>query len=440
MRPAVAPLCEESEIVRFSQTRNKMARKLTEREMRQVDRWAHRTELVKMLDFFQSFSTPIWIPRPVLLGSNNENEIWLQGYMPGRRAIEAIRKLDEPYNPHVPLKKTLVTQKRPERLPGTPFKGLYEVLRTGLTRTCLLRSLGGCGEQIVRSHSIQKSAFNGYATDDRRVYHFDPLTRPDEGVRLRLVGVNRATTFTAFCDHHDRTIFRPIEAVLFENRADQAFLFHYRAFAWTYYDRAHRTDILKAMHADLTPRVGQGEIVWLAERIRLNSIDLRELDQAKQRYEMILKTGNAGQFVFRTFRMLKVPGIACAELFAPNKDLFGTAIQDGKQIVDPMQWISLTILPNPPTGGLVIVGSEYQNEVFNSFVDSLAAGTSASRTARITQLGVWHGRKFYHPAILVAYIVRAATATDHEPVQCALLSKAAKYSGRLAIRLAVTPC
>lgn len=61
-----------------------MARKLTEREMRQVDRWARRTELGKMLDFFQSFSTPIWIQRPVLVGSNNENEIWLQGYMPGR--------------------------------------------------------------------------------------------------------------------------------------------------------------------------------------------------------------------------------------------------------------------------------------------------------------------------------------------------------------------
>jgi hypothetical protein len=227
----------------------------------------------------------------------------------------------------------------------------------------LLKAVGGCRGQIVRSHSIQKSAFDRYGTDDRRVYHFDPLTRPHQGVRLRLVGVNRATTFTAFCEHHDHTIFRPIEELPFENRADQAFLFHYRAFAWTYYDRAHRTDILKAMYSDLASQVGQREVAWLAERIALNSIDLRELDQTKQRYETILKTGNADQFVFRAFRTRRVPDIACAEFFAPNKDLFGTAIQDGKQIVDPMHWISLTVLPSPPDAGLVLIASEPKQRV-----------------------------------------------------------------------------
>lgn len=138
------------------------------------------------------------------------------------------------------------------------------------------------------------------------------------------------------------------------------------------------------MHSDLAPRVGR-EVAWLAERIGLNSIDLGELQKAKQRYEAILKTGDADEFVFRAFRTRRVPGIACAEFFAPNKNLFGTAIQDGKQIVQPMQWISLTILPSAD-GGLVIVGSEQQNQVFESFVDSLAAGTSASRTARLLSL------------------------------------------------------
>jgi hypothetical protein len=363
-----------------------MARKLTEREMRQIDRWAQRTELAKMLDFFESFSTPIWIQRPVLLGSNNENEIWLRGYMPGRRAVAAIRNLDQPYNPHVPFKKTIFTEKRSERLPVTPFKALFEVLRKGLTTTCLLNSVGECRGGIVRSHSIQKSTFSPYATDDRRIYHFDALTRPHEGLQIRLVGVNRATTFTGFCEHHDRTIFRPIETVTFENRPDQAFLFHYRAFAWAYYDRAHRTDILKAIHSDLASRLGRREVASLAERIGLNLVDLNELHPAKLRYETILKAGNADQFVFRAFRTKRVPGVACVEFFAPSKDLFGTTIQDGKQIVHAMQWISLTILLTPPNGGLVVVGSEQQNDAFNSFVDSVAAGTSASRTARLLSL------------------------------------------------------
>src|SRR6266513_1825703 len=97
------------------------------------------------------------------------------------------------------------------------------------------------------------------------------LTRPQEGVRLQLVGVNRATTFTAFCEHHDRTVFRPIEEIAFENRVDQAFLFHYRAFAWAYYDRAHRTDILKAMHSDLAPARGaRGHLAGRADRLEFS--------------------------------------------------------------------------------------------------------------------------------------------------------------------------
>jgi hypothetical protein len=354
--------------------------------MRQIDRWAQRTELGKMLDFFESFSTPIWIQRPVMLGSNNENEIWLEGYMPGRRAVEAIRNLDEPYNPRVPFKKTILMKKRAERLPGTPFKALFEVMRKGLASVCLLDSLGDCSGRIVRSHSVQKAAFSMYATDDRRVYHFDALTRPREGLQVRLVGVNRATTFTAFCEHHDRTTFQPIEVMPFEDRPDQAFLFHYRAFCWAYYDRAHRTEVLKAMHSDLAPRVGGQEVAWLAERIGLNSVDLDELRPAKQRYESMLKTGKTDRFVFQAFRIRKVPGIACAEFFAPSKDLSGRQIQDGKQIIQPMDWLSLTIVPTPPHGGLVIIGSEKQSGVFESFVQSLIRGTSPSRTARLLSL------------------------------------------------------
>ena len=99
--------------------------------MRQIERWAQRTELAKMLDFFESCSTPIWIQRPVMIGSNNQNEIWLHGYMSSSRAVKEIRNLDQPYNPHVPFKETIIMKKRPERLHGTPFKGLFEVLRRG---------------------------------------------------------------------------------------------------------------------------------------------------------------------------------------------------------------------------------------------------------------------------------------------------------------------
>src|SRR5437773_11466246 len=135
------------------------------------------------------------------------------------------------------------------------------------------------------------------------------------------------------------------------------------------------------VHSDLEPRVGR-EVGLLARLIELNSVDLSELLQAKHRYETMLNADNVDQFVFRAFRTKTVPAVACAEVFAPNKDLFGTPIQDGKQIVEPMQWISLTILPTPPNGGLGVIGSAQQNDVFNSFAESRPVGRTAPRPRR----------------------------------------------------------
>ena len=55
-------------------------RTLTEGEMRQIEQWAHRARLAEMLSFFESLPRLFFLSRPVLLGSNNEWEILVEGF------------------------------------------------------------------------------------------------------------------------------------------------------------------------------------------------------------------------------------------------------------------------------------------------------------------------------------------------------------------------
>src|SRR5258708_159885 len=95
---------------------NAGARTLTEREICQIEGWARQTRLAEMLSFFENLPRYLFLPRPVLLGSNNEWEILAEGFVPRRQVIGAIPHLDEPFNPTLILQKTLMAEKRQKSL------------------------------------------------------------------------------------------------------------------------------------------------------------------------------------------------------------------------------------------------------------------------------------------------------------------------------------
>jgi len=52
---------------------------LTPEEMQKVEYWARNTQIAKILTFFDAFPRFIHVPKPLLLGSNNESEILVVG-------------------------------------------------------------------------------------------------------------------------------------------------------------------------------------------------------------------------------------------------------------------------------------------------------------------------------------------------------------------------
>jgi hypothetical protein len=309
--------------------------------MQQVEYWARRTQIAKILTFFDSFPRFIHIPKPLLLGSNNESEVLVFGDTTVSLIRGELANMDEPFNPYLRHQRILGGRKREK--PERALRYLYENLQKGFEKVCLLAETGGCSEKIIRAHSLQKSLFKSYAKNGH-VYHFEPFTGThdtNKNLWPNLVGINKATTFSGFCESHDSQIFSNIETVPFQNTPEQRFLHHYRAFAQMYYDKVYKFKVIKKLFESLAKTFDPAELNKLADHVSLNQRDANELTQLKIKFDDWLTNKDWSNVEGYAFVGESMPDILTTNFFAPRKDFHGRIIQDTKSIFS-LKWISFT--------------------------------------------------------------------------------------------------
>lgn len=354
-------------------------RTLTEREMRQIEQWAHRTRLAEMLSFFESLPRLFFLPRPVLLGSNNEFEILVAESASKGMVIRAISNLDEPFNPNLNLQKTLMSKQREASL-GV-MEPIYRELSNGFEKVCLAEALGGCRGKIVRAHTLQKAAFQAHARNGH-VYEIDPFKVGPAGHWPTPIGIHKATTLTGFCEHHDGTLFRQIETEQFDSRPKQFFMHHYRAVALAFYNRAYKGKFLERAYIENSKKPGVGSLKTFAEGIRLNRADMAELHGHKCSYEQHLQAGNWAAVEGHAWIGTKAPDFFAADFFGPKKDLQGAIVQNTKTL-RPLNWVSLTVTATADDRALVLLCAEKGSSLLTSCVRSLRQIPRDRRTMAI---------------------------------------------------------
>ena len=345
---------------------NDKIRILTEKEMRQIEQWARQTRLAEMLSFFEALPRLFSLPRPVLLGSNNQDEILVEGLTSKHRVTKAISNLDEPFNPTLRLQKTLMAKKR-EKSIGV-MQPIYQELSKGFEKVCLAQGLGGCRGNIIRAHTLQKASFKAHACNGH-VYEINPFDAEPEGLRTRLVGINNATTFTGFCEHHDSNLFKPIETRQFDLQPQQFFMYHYRAVALAYYTRPYKAKIFEKAYAENSKRADVGPLKNFEQSIFLNKLEAEELRGHMQLYEHELQPQNWSAVEGHAWTGTKVPDFFAADFFGPRKDLRGKFIQDTKSL-RPLRWLSLTVTASDDRA-LVLLCAEKGSPLLSSCLNSL---------------------------------------------------------------------
>jgi hypothetical protein len=343
-----------------------MDRALTENEMRRVERLARRCELAKLLSFFEALPKHIYVPRPLVLGSNNEYEILVKGFCTRHAIIKQIANLDEPYNPGLRLQKTIVTEKRAK--PVNAFATVLEELRKGFAKVCLAEELGECGGKIVQAHSLQKATFKSRAKKGH-VYEFDAFSNQGSRIWPRLIGINDASTFAGFCEKHDSQLFSPIENEPFDGRAEQIFLYHYRAVAHAFYNRAYKATIFERAYPKLEKLVPAVEIKNIKERIWLNQLEIQDLRCRKAQCEDQIRKKDWSNIEAYVWIGDRAPDIFATDYFALGKDFLGKPLQDRKSL-NPLKLISLTVSASDDKAIIVLCGNK-ECELLRALVTSL---------------------------------------------------------------------
>lgn len=126
-------------------------------------------------------------------------------------------------------------------------KEMNKLRNSTLYKGCIHRD-EECNGLTSKAHSIQHRKILDEISVDGEVVCID-FGKMGLSKDFKLVGTNKASIFTGFCNYHDGKIFSPIENYKYElNNKEQNFLFAYRAFALGYYERYSAYEFRKAYY------------------------------------------------------------------------------------------------------------------------------------------------------------------------------------------------
>ncbi len=261
-------------------------------------------------------------------------------------------------------------------------------------RYCLLRANAVCKGDIVSAHTVAHSTLRLIARDGK-VYVLEksvPASIRNGGQpRFHLKGAAQCTTFSGFCQHHDKQLFAPLEDCPFSGSAQQCFLLYLRALAREqYYKHAHAESMRLVRELDRgRPVHAQVEIQqFVADHGAGIAIALRDLERWWATAMRCLSDEHFDEYRSALFYFDRRPGIACSGAIFPDFDFFGKTLQNlAKEALD---FMSFTLLPLNPTKD----GGEHGVAVFvwhntcasaRAFVESLTRITQSEQADAITR-------------------------------------------------------
>lgn len=241
--------------------------------------------------------------------------------------------------------------------------GISNWYRNRALRKCLFSS-EECSGEIVRAHSVQSSHVLESICESGHVYMF--LQQSPGNIALKLIGKNRATTFTGACSFHDRAVFRDIDfddSRRFEPQSPrQQALLALRALACEYYKKQN----VSLLHARLISLLDEGDTSEIQQELSVARATAEYMaSQPSESLQWYLQgTREAENRMMRLFKSIlnqirndryttlktevhTVEGpaaMAASSFFSPNLDLKGNVVNT-HLLREDVAGIALTILP-----------------------------------------------------------------------------------------------
>ena len=218
-----------------------------------------------------------------------------------------------------------------------------------------------CKGGIVKAHTIQKSGGLTEIAQDGHVFRPDPYCDPTEITRI---GINKASTFTGFCEFHDDTLFAPIEKSPLQLTRRHAFLLAFRVVSHELF--------LKRRAVELQIPDGAPFPDFMLGYQAGARIAIRNLQEVHSEMGNAILRRRFRKTNFFALEFDTVPQVLCTG--APNVefDFHGNRLQFLTRR-EPLEYITFSILPFGRSRGVVVFAWHGKSNVNARFIRSLSS-------------------------------------------------------------------
>ncbi|QDU32743.1 hypothetical protein KS4_07770 [Poriferisphaera corsica] len=235
-----------------------------------------------------------------------------------------------------------------------------------------------CNGKIIRSHTIQKKGSLSFIADNGHVIGVKFGDKYNNHIRFDKIGINKASTFYGFCQHHDKAIFKPIEDVDFIASPMQCFLMCFRALCFELYKS--RGAVINNDYRDLCCR-GQHyrEQLTIHENVRRYNAEtkskIHDLEILKRWMDSSISKGVIPKnFAFTVIEYNEQSPFHVSAVISPEYDFEGRQLLELSDLSSFSDRVMISTIPLERKKGCMVLGWNSSfcgaSESFvNSFVD-----------------------------------------------------------------------
>jgi hypothetical protein len=235
-----------------------------------------------------------------------------------------------------------------------------------------------CSGKIIKAHSISKSSsLKEIANNGHVLTTFKGAISFENGFKIspKRIGIQKASTFTGFCSHHDKSLFQSIEDKDFIITKENCFLIAYRAVSREIFVKERSSGIFDLLK-DLDKGKGlEQQLSMQSEHKRLtenNDLSLSDLKYIKSKLDVMLNKKDQGKLSHIVFTLSEPPKVMTSAAVGPTFDFQGAEVQSISQ--DPNvipSYVIINSFSGNGAGYICLSWIEEHNTVVSKFVDSL---------------------------------------------------------------------
>ena len=227
-----------------------------------------------------------------------------------------------------------------------------------------------CKGKIVKAHSIQRRKILEKISDNGLIQTLELITENGKLVTsFESIGIAKFSTFTGFCQKHDKEIFQPIEDKIFNQELEQKYIYAYRAVTKEYHTKKESLHITDKRLTELNNNNNQEMIFPLQMKLIQDGMSLLEFKDISKFFQ-----DNINKKVFLGMKNYYISfdqeyPIACSSTFIPYYDFIGNPLftdEEKQQISlnanEPKDTKYLFVNIFPENGKTHILISHFKNQ------------------------------------------------------------------------------